>query len=255
LKAAGTALASGAFPKPTENLRSEQATGCAIDAQFAIPYERIRMQRGLATAALFNDGLWLDRTRNQVNSRQHSCPALADGMAGKGSRTSLSGMSAMKKVLVTALLLACCWLGAQVRGNAADASPFRDLPGRWVGEGRIGLKDGKTETVKCRATYFLSDSSDELRQNIRCASASGKIEVKSVVAHQAGRLSGTWNELIYNLGGALVGEVTPRGFRISVRGSGLTANMEVIVREGRQIVEIQFFDSALIGLTLILQKG
>jgi len=40
-----------------------------------------------------------------------------------------------------------------------------------------------------------------------------------------------------------------------VQGSGLTANMEVIVREGRQIVEIQFFDSALLGLTLILQKG
>jgi hypothetical protein len=165
-------------------------------------------------------------------------------------------MTAMKKVLVTAfVLLACCWLGPQVRGFAADASPFGDLPGRWVGDGRIGLKDGKTEAVKCRATYFLSDSSDELKQNIRCASASGKIEVKSVVAHRAGRLSGTWNELIYNLGGKLVGDVTPRGFRISVRGSGLTANMEVILREGRQIVEIQFFDSALLGLTLILQKG
>jgi predicted secreted protein len=165
-------------------------------------------------------------------------------------------MSAMKKVLVTAfVLLSCCWLGPQVRGYAADASPFQELPGRWVGEGRVGLKGGKVESVKCRATYFLSDSSDELRQNIRCASASGKIEVKSVVVHQAGRLSGTWNELIYNLGGELVGEVTPRGFRISVRGSGLTANMEVIVREERQIVEIQFFDSTLLGLTLILQKG
>jgi predicted secreted protein len=162
----------------------------------------------------------------------------------------------MKKVLATALvLLACCWLGPQVRGFAADASPFRDLPGRWVGEGRLGLKDGKVETVKCRATYFLSDSSDELRQNIRCASASGKIEVKSVVTHQAGRLSGKWNELIYNLGGELAGEVTPLGFRISVRGSGLTANMEVIVKDGRQIVEIQFFDSALLGLTLVLQQG
>jgi hypothetical protein len=165
-------------------------------------------------------------------------------------------MDAMKKVLVTALvLLSCCWLGPEVRGFAADASPFKDLPGRWVGDGRIGLKDGKVESVKCRATYFLSDSTDELKQNIRCASASGKIEVKSVVDHKAGRLSGSWNELIYNLGGALSGEVTPRGFRISVRGSGLTANMEVIVQEGKQIVEIQFFDSALLGLTLVLQKG
>jgi hypothetical protein len=31
--------------------------------------------------------------------------------------------------------------------------------------------------------------------------------------------------------------------------------MEVILYEGRQIVEIQFFDSTLLGLTLILQQG
>jgi hypothetical protein len=165
-------------------------------------------------------------------------------------------MIAMRKVLRTALafLAGCCLLGA-VPGVAAEDSPFKDLPGRWVGEGRLGLKDGKTEQVKCRATYFLSPDAKELKQNIRCASASGKIEVKSDVAYAAGKLSGTWNELIYNLGGELDGEATPAGFRISVRGSGLTANMEVIVREGKQIVEIQFFDSALRGLTLILQQG
>jgi len=166
------------------------------------------------------------------------------------------GQNTMRKALLTALaLLAATVLLNAAQSIAADDSPFKELPGRWVGEGRLGLKDGKIEQVKCRATYFLSDSADKLKQNIRCASASGKIEVKSVVTYAAGKLSGTWNELIYNLGGELSGEVTPLGFRISVRGSGLAANMEVIVREGRQIVEIQFFDSALRGLTLVLQKG
>lgn len=162
----------------------------------------------------------------------------------------------MRKALFTALLLvACCSLGPQVRGLAADVSPFKELPGRWVGQGRLGLQNGQAETVKCRATYFLSDSTDQLKQNIRCASASGKIEVKSLVTHNAGKLTGTWKEQIYELGGDLTGEVTPRGFRIKVVGSGLTANMEVIVNDGRQIVEIQFFDSTLVGLMLILQKG
>lgn len=162
----------------------------------------------------------------------------------------------MRKLLFTAfLLVACCSMGPQVRGLAADVSPFKELPGRWVGEGRIGLKDGKTETVKCRATYFLSDSVDQLKQTIRCASASGKIEVKSLVTHNDGKLTGTWKEHVYELGGELSGEVTERGFRIKVVGSGLAANMEVIVKDGRQIVEIQFFDSALIGLMLVLQQG
>jgi len=134
-------------------------------------------------------------------------------------------------------------------------APFKELPGRWVGDGRIGLTDGKVETVKCRATYFVNETADELKQNIRCASASGKIEVKSVVTAKDGKLSGSWNELVYNLGGELSGEVTQRGFRIAVRAGDLTANMDVIVMNDRQIVEIQFFNSALRGLTLVLTQG
>ncbi len=159
----------------------------------------------------------------------------------------------MSRFTVLALLALACLAGPTT--HAADESPFKDLPGRWVGEGHLGLKDGKTEQVKCRATYFLSDNAQDLKQNIRCASASGKIEVKSALTHAAGKLTGSWNELMYNLAGDLTGEVTPRGFRIKVEGSDLTANMEVIVMGGRQIVEIQFFNSALRGLTLILQQG
>src|SRR5687767_9679916 len=36
------------------------------------------------------------------------------------------------------------------------SAPFKELPGRWVGEGRLGLKEGKTEKVQCRATYFVN---------------------------------------------------------------------------------------------------
>jgi hypothetical protein len=136
------------------------------------------------------------------------------------------------------------------------SAPFKELPGRWVGEGRLGLKEGKTEKVQCRATYFVNPAGNELKQNIRCASASGKIEVKSLVnASKDGKLSGAWNELVYNLGGEMTGEVTERGLRIIVRAGDLTANMDVIVMNDRQIVEIQFFNSTLRGLTLMLKKG
>jgi hypothetical protein len=136
------------------------------------------------------------------------------------------------------------------------SAPFKELPGRWVGEGRLGLKEGKTEKVQCRATYFVNPAGNELKQNIRCASASGKIEVKSLVnASKDGKLSGTWNELVYNLGGEMTGDVTERGLRIIVRAGDLTANMDVIVMNDRQVVEIQFFNSTLRGLTLILKKG
>lgn len=138
--------------------------------------------------------------------------------------------------------------------RAADASPFADLPGLWVGEGRLGFKDGQTESVTCRATYFAEGGANALRQTIRCASPSGKIELKSTLAENAGQLKGAWTEAMYNLEGQLSGNVTPRGLHVVVKGQDLDANMDVIVKDKRQIVEIQFHNTRLVGLTLVLNR-
>ncbi len=138
---------------------------------------------------------------------------------------------------------------------AADASPFANLPGRWTGEGMLGLKDSPTEKVKCRATYFLTDGYDELKQNIRCATSGGSVEIKSAITHAAGELSGTWQETTRNIGGDLTGKVTPLGFRITVKSQDITANMDIVVKGNKQIVEVQFINSSMIGLTLLLTKG
>jgi hypothetical protein len=140
--------------------------------------------------------------------------------------------------------------------SADDPSPFEPLLGRWVGEGRFGTRSGSTEVVKCRVTYISArPQGDELRQSIRCASAGGSVEVQSTVVHAAGALSGTWKELVRDLSGDLKGSVTPRGFRVAIRGEGLQANMDIILKDRKQIIEIQFIESTLIGLTLVLEKG
>jgi hypothetical protein len=136
-----------------------------------------------------------------------------------------------------------------------ESSPFDKLTGRWVGEGRLGARDGKTEAVKCRVTYIRPADGDEVRQTIRCASQSGSVEVQSVVAHAAGKLTGTWKELTREWSGDLSGNITPRGFKVAIKGSDLTANMDIVINDNRQIIEIQFIGSSLIGLTLVLTKG
>lgn len=139
--------------------------------------------------------------------------------------------------------------------GAQQASPFAALAGRWTGEGRLGLKASPAETVKCRATYFLTDGKDELKQNIRCATAGGSIEVQSQIENAAGVLSGHWKETTRNLEGDLTGAVKPNGLRIVVKGGDLTANMDILVRDNKQVVEIQFINSALVGLSLLMTKG
>ena len=138
---------------------------------------------------------------------------------------------------------------------ASPSVMFRALAGRWTGEGRLGIKDNAPESVKCRATYIAGASADELKQTIRCATAGGSIEVISNLVNAAGKLSGKWQETMHNISGELEGQFTERGLRIVVKGSDLAANMDVIVKDNKQIVEIQFFNSTLIGLTMLMIKG
>ena len=107
----------------------------------------------------------------------------------------------MKPTIALAAAFCILTLGGTSPSLASDA--FKNFPGRWTGEGRLGFKDGKIETVTCRATYFVGEDQSNLTQNIRCASPSGKIEVKSNVVEKDGQLTGTWNELIYNMTGEL----------------------------------------------------
>lgn len=138
---------------------------------------------------------------------------------------------------------------------AEEPSPFAKLAGRWSGEGRLGAREGKTEAVKCRVTYFVLEQGAQLKQTIRCASAGGTVEVQSTVMHASGGLTGSWKELVRDWSGELIGSVHANGFRVAVKGQHLNANMDIIVRGAKQIIEIQFIDSSLIGLTLILAKG
>jgi hypothetical protein len=124
-----------------------------------------------------------------------------------------------------------------------------------VGEGRLGAKGNPTEHVKCRVTYAYERAADLLKQTIRCASAGGSVEVQSAVSHISGKLAGTWHELVRNWRGDLTGTVTPRGFKVNVRGESLNANMDIILINAKQVIEIQFIDSSLIGLTLVLERG
>ena len=162
----------------------------------------------------------------------------------------------IKIIFVAALMSGAPLTCSNAPSRAEPSSPFAALLGRWTGEGKLGVKDNAPEIVKCRVTYIAGEDSDHLKQTIRCATAGGSIEVQSAVAHAAGVLSGTWSETTHNINGELTGQVTPRGFRVVVKGGELAANMDIIMmRNSQQIVEIQFFNSSLIGLSMVLTKG
>src|SRR5262249_37872596 len=149
------------------------------------------------TACIFVSGLRRRGTSGHGPSR------VLYGMRSQDCRTNAegAGMPASKvyrvagALLLTSLVAAGSVLWNSAPAYAVDASPFEKLVGRWVGEGRLGVRDNATEQVKCRVTYLVPGPTDQLQQTIRCASASGSIEVRSTVTHAAGTLTGTWTEL------------------------------------------------------------
>ena len=132
---------------------------------------------------------------------------------------------------------------------------FQSLLGWWSGRGWLGFKDGKREQVKCRATYLWDSGGAQLLQAVRCATGSGKVDIKSEIQETDGKLTGTWRERTYEFEGDLKGEITTGGFRVSVSGSDVKANMTVFVKGERQIVEVQFLDNVLLGLSVVFKKG
>jgi|SRR5262245_9497382 len=174
-------------------------------------------------------------------------------ITGKAARGGVALRSARRLLLAAAAWGACAWGAAPA--SAVDVSPLESLEGRWVGEGRLGVRGNATEEVKCRVTYVYARDGDQLRQTIRCASAGGNVEVQSVVSHLGGKLTGSWKELSRNMSGELEGSATPRGFKVSVKGESLNANMDIVLRNSKQLIEIQFINSSLIGLTLVLERG
>ncbi|MFT3732563.1 MAG: hypothetical protein QM780_14285 [Hyphomicrobium sp.] len=165
----------------------------------------------------------------------------------------------MKSFLIrAAAAITVCFAAALPLEPAAavTASPFAPLLGRWTGIGMIGYKESPPEKIKCRATYQLSDAQDELKQTVRCATTGGNIEIISNVKEAGGKLSGHWKETIHNFEGDLTGDVTAKGYRVVIKSADVSANMDIIVDNGKQAVEIQFADSSsLRGVTLILTKG
>lgn len=159
--------------------------------------------------------------------------------------------------LAAAAVFACCALVAPTSALSApeSAQPFQALLGWWIGQGRLGFKNGQGEIVTCRATYRDGGNDHSVRQSVRCASPSGNVELLSNIQSDGQELSGTWTERKYNLSGTVSGAITPAGFKVQVRGENLSANMDVLVRDQKHVVEIQFHNSTLIGLTMVFERG
>lgn len=137
-----------------------------------------------------------------------------------------------------------------VASLTAGATAVSDLPGRWAGWGSVTLATGQSEQVKCIATYFVDGPS--VRQNLRCASQSYKIDAVANLSVANGRVTGEWEERTWSVGGSVTGRATDKGFDLAINGPNFGAAMTVGGTNCKQSINImpRGFEIAKIALNL-----
>jgi hypothetical protein len=123
-------------------------------------------------------------------------------------------------------------------GNAQSSNPFAGFSGTWSGTGTVSLSDGTTERIRCKADYKVEESGQNLKQNLRCASDSYKIDLSSDVTNQGGQISGNWSESSRNVFGSLQGTAGGGQIEVFVQAIGFAANLTLRTTGNRQTVQI-----------------
>lgn len=146
-------------------------------------------------------------------------------------------------------------MAAAVAGAAAlgaMANPSQELAGRWTGGGQITLSSGGSEALKCIATYQVSGGGTTIRQALRCASTSYKIDAVANLTISGSSVSGDWEERTYSTTGSIGGRVTPGGYNLAISGPTFSASMQVSAAGCKQSIFItpKGFDISRISLNL-----
>jgi hypothetical protein len=149
-------------------------------------------------------------------------------MQAKSCVTALAAVSAIALSILAPLASA-----------QEDHGPFVGLSGAWVGTGRITMKSGANERIRCRAKHSTSPSGADLHQELLCASDSYKFDVNSnVVSDRNGSIEGTWTETSRNVTGHVSGRVANGAIRTTVQAPSFSANLLLEIRGNRQTVSI-----------------
>lgn len=146
----------------------------------------------------------------------------------------------MHSNFVAAACGAALSLSISVISTAAQAvGPFDQLNGNWRGSGTLLSSDGKSESIRCRASYSVSEAGSRAQLLLRCAGASDGFFLSALVKSSGGTIQGTWSEQKRNSSGTVSGTGDARSINANVKGSNFSASLAMQTNGNRQLVTIR----------------
>jgi hypothetical protein len=127
-------------------------------------------------------------------------------------------------MLVAAACASLAVSGFNANAQPAAAGGFARLAGTWSGTGTISLANGTDERIRCRVYYNVDTTGTNLRQTLRCASDSYRLDVDSNLVDAGGSVSGSWSETTRNVAGDFTGRTQAGTISGAIAGPAFTAS-------------------------------
>lgn len=147
----------------------------------------------------------------------------------------------MHTLVKTAATLGAALVVSTTAAEAKSANPFAGLAGSWSGGGTASFEGGRSERLRCNATY--RPGGNTLAMTIRCANASINVQLNGNLRYNNGRVSGSWSESSTGAGGSAAGRAGPSSLRLRI-GGDLAGNLSVSFGGSSQSVSIATNNSA-----------
>ncbi|MBO0763151.1 MAG: hypothetical protein J2P50_00960 [Hyphomicrobiaceae bacterium] len=144
--------------------------------------------------------------------------------------------------------------GLLASGSAQAASAFVGLAGSWAGSGHIRLEGGRREAIRCSAHYLPRSGGAAMGLSLRCASPSGRVELRANLYSRGNRVFGSWEERSYSAAGDLSGLATGNNLRLQFSGS-LSGAMVVTTSGDAQSISVRTDASTLQGVNVSLRRN
>ena len=139
--------------------------------------------------------------------------------------------------------------------SAAPRAPlFEKIAGTWTGAGTVQVTGGQPERIRCRADYSPSGPT-QLHLALRCASDAFNLQIESDITQQGDRITGRFTETSVGASGTVSGTANADQLRVAVSGTGVSAQLTLLVRGETQGVTIAAQGSVAASAAVTLRRN
>ena len=135
---------------------------------------------------------------------------------------------------------------------AADG-PLAHFAGNYTGNGKITVKDGTSERIRCRSTNTATGNG--LNLSMRCASDSYRFDLGSELTASGNEISGSWNETTRGVTGSVSGRINGGTIQGTASAVGVTAGIAIHSTANSLSVSIRSPGSEVSEVSVAMAKG